>query len=132
MVVRQLHAVIEIFVRPADVEDVDEPGMPARDRFKGGHSLKLAQERTLALKRAAINNLYRAQRAGDRSGQPDLAISTAPYHAQQFVIGNDWDLSGNLFGNGGDFTQAMTARQFRRVRSPELHVDLSGRVSPAL
>src|SRR5256885_6935790 len=111
MVVRQLHAVIEIFVRPADVQDVDEPGVPARDGFKGGHSFELPQKRAFALKRAAINNLYRAQRAGDRSGQPNLAISAAPDHAQQFVIGNDWDLSGNLFGNGGDFTQGASLRQ---------------------
>src|SRR5437660_1451326 len=80
-IVRQLHAVIEIFVRAADVQDIDEPGMPARDRLEGGHSFELTQERPLALKRAPINNFHRAECAGDRPRQPNLAISAAPDHA---------------------------------------------------
>ena len=111
MIVRQFHAVIEIFVGPADVENVDKPGVSARDRFERGHSFELAQKRAFAFKRIAINNFYRAQRAGDCSRQPNLAISAAPDHAQQFVIGNNWDLSGNLVGNGRDFTQAVSTRQ---------------------
>src|ERR1700730_2595360 len=114
MIVRQLHAVIEIFVRAADVQDVDEPGMPARDRFEGGHSFEFPQERPLALKRAAINNFYSAQRTADRSRQPDFAISAPPDHAKEFVVRNEWDLSGNLVGNGRDFTQAASARQLCR------------------
>src|SRR4029077_2141635 len=87
--------------------------MPARDRLEGGHSFELTQERPLALKRAAINNFHRAECTGDRPGQPNLAISAAPDHAQEFVIGNNWDLSGNLFGNGRDFTQAPSVRQLQ-------------------
>src|SRR5204863_7038837 len=124
MIVRQFHAVIKIFVGPADVQNVDKPGVSARDRFERGHSFELAQKRAFAFKSAAINNFYRAQRAGDCSRQPNLAISAAPDHAQQFVIGNDWDLSGNLFGNGGDFTQAMTARQFWGACAPQSYMSI--------
>src|SRR6202022_2230187 len=88
--------------------------MPARDWFEGGHSFELTQESPLALKCAVVNDFHRAQCARHRPGQPNLAISAAPDHAQKFVIGNNWDLSGNLFGNGRNFTQATTARQLCR------------------
>src|ERR1700693_5726544 len=120
MVVRQLHAVIEILVGPTDVQDVDETGVFARDRLKRGHAFELPQKGALALKRAAINNFHRAQRARHRPGQPNLAIGAAPDHAQEFVVGNDWDLSGNLVGNGRDFTQAATLKQFWGEHAPRV------------
>src|SRR5439155_7042808 len=80
------------------------------------HAFEFAQKRALALKRAAVNNFYRAQRAGDGPGQPNLAISAAPDHAQKFVIRNDGNLSGNF--DGRDFTQGWRPRQFLEGRAP--------------
>src|SRR5882762_8236032 len=44
VIVRQLHTVIEIFVRTPDVENVDEAGVPARDRLESRHAFELAPE----------------------------------------------------------------------------------------
>ena len=82
VIVGQLHRVIEIIVRPSDVQDVDKSGVRARDRFEGGHAVKLALKRTLTFERAPVNDLHRAQSAGERAGEPDLAIRAAPDHAQ--------------------------------------------------
>src|SRR5205823_1708392 len=108
MVVGQFHAVIKIFARPADVQNVDEAGVSARNRFERRHAFELAQKRPFTLKRAAVNNFHRPQCTGDGASQPNLAIGAAPDHTKELVIGNDWNLSGDLVGNGRDFTQATT------------------------
>ena len=106
VIVGQLHDVIKIFARPADVQNVYEPGMRPRDRFKGGHALKLSLKRALTFERAAINNFHRPQRTGQTARQPDFSISAATDHAQNFVVGNNWNSGGNFVGNERDFTQA--------------------------
>ena len=59
MIIGQFHDVIKILTRATDMQNVDETGVRTRDRFKGGHSLKLALKRALTFERAAINNLHR-------------------------------------------------------------------------
>src|SRR5439155_22668570 len=103
--------------------------MPARDRLEGGHSFELTQERPLVIKWVAINDSDGAECAGDRPRQPNLAISAAPDHAQEFVIGNNWDLSGNLFGNSRDFTQAASARQLCRPQMSILAAEFFQRLN---
>ena len=112
MIVGQLHAVIEIIGSPADVQNVDESGMRARDRFKCGHAFEFPEKRALGFKCAAVNHFDRAKRAGHRPRQPNLTVSAAANHAHQLVIGNNRYLSGNLIGNGSNFTQAPGAKQF--------------------
>src|SRR5205807_9246846 len=112
MVVRHLHTIIKIFGGAADMKDVDESGVPARDRLECRHSFKFAQKRAFTFKRAAVDNLHRPQCARDCSCYPNLAVSAAPDHSQKLVIGNDWNLGGNVVGNGGDFTQTSGWRQF--------------------
>src|SRR2546423_1691974 len=129
MIVRQLHTIIEVFSRAADVQNVHESGMTARDRLKCRHAFELAEKRALAFECAAINNFNCAQRAGDSSRHPDLAVSAVPDHAQRFVIGNNWDFRGNLVRNEFDFTQVPRAKQ---LRSPDINVDPSDRSSPAI
>ena len=112
MVVRQFHTIIEVIARPADVQNVDKPGVLARDRLERGHSFELAAERALTLECAAVNNFYRTQCASDRARQPNLAVRAAPDHAQHFVVGNDWNLCRNFLRNDRDFTRVMWQRQF--------------------
>ena len=65
MIVGQLHDVVKVLAREADVQDVDETGMRTRDRFEAGHAFEFASKRALALERAAINNFHRPQCAGE-------------------------------------------------------------------
>ena len=106
MIVGQLHAVIKIIGSPADVKNVNEPSVRARDGFECRHAFELPQKRTLRFKRATVHNFNRAKCAGHRPRQPNLTVSAAPDHAQQFVIGNNWYLSRNLFGNGRFYTSS--------------------------
>jgi hypothetical protein len=111
MIVRQLHAVVEMLAGPTDVKNVDETGVLAGDGLERGHAFELAKERTLAFKRAPINNLDRAQTAGHRPRHPNFAISATTDHTQEFVIGNNRNLSGNLVRNDADFTRSRPLRQ---------------------
>ena len=104
MIVGQLHAVIEIIGSPSYVQNVHKPGVCARDRLKCGHALEFSEKRTLGFKCTAINDFDGAKRAGHRAGQPNLTASAAADHPQQFVIGNDGNLSGNVVGNGRFYT----------------------------
>ena len=105
MIVRQLHAVIEIISGSPDVQDVDKAVMRARDRLERRHPFEFSEKRTFAFERAAVDDFYRAERTGYRAGQPNLTVSAAPDYAQQFVIGDDWYLSRNLIGNGRFYTR---------------------------
>src|SRR5215470_5645241 len=100
MIISQLHAVVQIFGGPSDVQDVDKAVVRARNRLERGHPLELPEKCALAIERAAVNNFYRAKRPDHRARQPNLTVSAAPDHAKQFVIGYDWYLSRNLIGNG--------------------------------
>ncbi len=91
VIVGQLHDVIEIRARLADMKDVDKPLMRARDRLEAAHPLELALEGAIAIESIPMHHLHRPERAGQGPRQPDLAIGAAPDHAQHFVIGNDRD-----------------------------------------
>src|SRR5438477_3115623 len=62
-IVSQFHYVIEKAAgnAPADVENIDEAVVRARDWFEGRHPLELAIERALGFKRVAVNDLHRAK-----------------------------------------------------------------------
>src|SRR5947209_14885965 len=115
MIVCQLHTIIEMLRGPADVKDIDEPTMLARNRLECRHSFKLPEKGAFAFKCAPVNNFDRPQTAGHGPSHPDFSISTPADHAQKFVIRDDRDLSGDLVRNGADFTQYERKRQFRRV-----------------
>src|SRR5262245_677335 len=104
MIVRQLHAVIEILGGPSDVQNVDEAGMRARNGLKRRHPFEFPEKRAFAFERAAVDNFHRAERTGNSPREPDLAVSAAPDHAHQFVIGNYGYLCRNLIGNGRFYT----------------------------
>ena len=89
MVVGQFHDVVEIFAGAADVQDVNEPSVCARDRLKARHPLELALKRALAFEGAAINHLHRPDCSSQTSRQPDFAVSAAPDYSQHFVIRNN-------------------------------------------
>ena len=95
MVVGQFHDVVEILGGAADVQDVNESSVGARDRLEARHPLKLALKRALTFEGAAINHLYRPYCTSQTSRQPDFAVSAAPNYAQNFVIRNDGKLRGN-------------------------------------
>ena len=106
MIVRQLHAVIEILGRSSDVQDVDKAVMGARNWLERRHPFEFPEKRALAFERAAVDNFHRAKCAGHSPRQPNLTVSAAPDYAQQFVIGNDWYLVRNLVGNGRFYTSS--------------------------
>src|SRR3954462_4961729 len=92
VVVGQLHYIIQVITGSADMQDIDESIMGARDRLQCRHPREFAFERSFAFKRDAVNHLYRPPSTGWASRQPDLAISAASDHAKNFVIRNRWDL----------------------------------------
>src|SRR6266516_2197880 len=106
MIVRQLHAVVEILGGSSDVQDVDKAGMRARDRLESRHPFEFPEKRAFAFEGAAVDDFHRAKCTGHSPRQPNLTVSAAPDHAQQFVIGNDWSLSRNLIGNGRFYTSS--------------------------
>ena len=81
MIIGQLHAVIEILGSPADVQNVDEPGMCARDWLERGHAFEFPKKCTLSFKCAAVNDFDPAKRAGHRPRQPNFTVSAAADHA---------------------------------------------------
>ena len=85
-------------------QDVDKPCMRARNGLESRHSFEFPEKRAFAFECAAVNDLYRTKRADHSARQPNLTVSAAPNHAEQFVIGNDWNLSRNLIGNGRFYT----------------------------
>ena len=87
------------------MQDVDKAGMRARDRLEARHAVELAFESAFAFESAAMDHFHGPQRAGQAACQPNLAVSAATDHAQNFVIGNNWNLRG-LVRNERDFTQA--------------------------
>ena len=90
--VRQFHHVEKIarVIAPADLQDIHNAAMGARDRLELEQAFELALEMLDALKALAVDNFHRAQCADGVARQPYLAISTTPDQAQQFVVGNDW------------------------------------------
>src|SRR6266550_6043780 len=104
MIVGQLQRVIKIIVSSADVQNVDEPGVCARDRLERGHAFEFSQKGAFAFKCAAVYHLDRAKRPGHRPRQPNLTVSAAANHTQHFVIGNNRYLSENSVGNPRFYT----------------------------
>src|SRR6516225_1357211 len=132
MIVRQFHAVIEIMGSPPDMQNVHESGVCAGDRLERGHAFEFPQKCALAFKRPAIDNFDRAERAGHRPRQPNLTVSAAADHAQQLVIGNNRYLSGNLIGNGPNFTQAPDTKQFAEHRAASCALGEAGLRCPPI
>ena len=90
LIIGQFHHVIEEAARhaPADMEDIDEAIVRARDRFEGRHAFEFAIESALALEGVAINHLHRPQCSRQAARQPDFAVGSAPDDAEHLVIGN--------------------------------------------
>ena len=66
VIVGQLHDVIEILARAADMQDVDETGMRARDRLETRHALETRVEKRARFRRCCDEPL--SPRATRRSG----------------------------------------------------------------
>ena len=90
-IVRQLHhAVVKAaLLIPADVQDVHEAGMPARDRLELLDALKLAVEGAGEFKVLTPDDLHGTQRARDALSQPHFAIGPGADALEQRVVGND-------------------------------------------
>jgi hypothetical protein len=65
-IVRQFHQVKEAVIRAADVEDRDQVGVAARDRFVAADAVELALEGAVVLELVAPDDLHGAQRAEPR------------------------------------------------------------------
>ena len=72
----------------ANVENVHQPVVSARNRFEFLQTLKLAVEILRAIETVAPNDLHGAQGADDAACQPNLAITTGSDGAQQFEVGD--------------------------------------------
>src|SRR4029434_6114066 len=72
MIIGQLHDVIKVFARPTDMQNVDETGVRARDRFEAGHAFEFTSKRALAFERAAINDLERPPCSRESAREPNL------------------------------------------------------------
>ena len=81
LIVGQLHRVVQIIGSPADVQNVHESGVRARDRLKCRHAFEFPQKSAFAFKRAAVNDFDRAKRAGHRAREPNFTVSAAADHA---------------------------------------------------
>ena len=94
--VRQLHHVVEIILRAADLEDVHQPFVRTRDRLELLDAFELALERPGVLERGAVNDLDRAQRSQFVARQPHFPVAAATDAPEQFVIGNAGRWSGGM------------------------------------
>ncbi|MEZ5327885.1 MAG: hypothetical protein R3F19_22800 [Verrucomicrobiales bacterium] len=108
-VVRQLHHVVEAaaFLVDADLEDVDQRFVPARNRLETAHALELPQVGPLVGEAFAADNLDRAPGAQCVFRQPDLPVSTPPDEVQQNVIVNGGSAH---YGSGG--TVQLSVRMY--------------------
>jgi hypothetical protein len=105
VVVGKFHDVIEILPGPADVENVNETVVSARNRLERGHALKLALEGAFAFEGDPVDDFNRAPGTGKGAGHPNLAIGAATDDAENLMIRNEWDLRRN-----GRFRRALAQR----------------------
>ena len=89
-VIPQLHDVEKAARRviKADLENVDEALMGARDGFEFAYARELTFERFLIAERVPVDDFYRAIDAHGVDRQPDFAIAAKPDPANQCVMGN--------------------------------------------
>src|SRR5260221_6381395 len=89
-VVWQFHDVIKVarLDVASDLQDADLAGMTAGNRLELLDAGQFAFERTIMLEGSSIHDLHGAESARAMSCDPDLAITSPPDAAQQFVIRN--------------------------------------------
>jgi hypothetical protein len=64
--------------------------MSSRDGFEFLQTRKFALVRPGMIKRGAVNDLHRSQRAHDVAPQPHFAVAATANQAQQFMVRNLW------------------------------------------